>query len=171
MDILEALPSTLVGAFLGTFAAFLSERFLRVRDARAVQVAALNNLVTDLHLRRPLTAITPRRVPTGESVDRRFANDAVIQIRAGIHDARLALRPRSSAEFHVLVGMSSACNRYLENVQYEPEEYQYELELFRVTLSEAVGALGKTKGVLFREPGAGALRHSPPATGRLASNN
>ena len=171
MDFLEALPSTFIGAFLGTLAAFLSERLLRVRDATAVQVAALNNLVTDLHLRRALTAITPRRVSTGESDDRRFANEAIIQIRAGIREARLALRPGSSIEFQVLVGMSSACNRYLENVQYDPEDYQYELELLRVRLSEAVGTLGKTKGVLVREPGAGALTHSPPSAGHRASNN
>lgn len=171
MEILEALPSTFIGAFLGTFAAFLSERLLRVRDATAVQVAALNNLVTDLHLRRALSAITPRRVPAGDSDDRRFATDAVMQIRAGIREARLALRPGSAPEFQVLVGMSSACNHYLENVQYGPEDYQYELERLRVSFSEAVRTLGKTKGVVVREPGAGALTPLPPPTAHLASSN
>lgn len=157
MDILATLPSTFIGAFLGTFAAFLSERLLRIRDAKAVQTAALNNLTTDLHLRRALTVITPRRIPTGPSDDRKFATDAILQIRNGIRETRLALRPRSSHEFNVLVGMSSACNRYLENVQYEPEDYQYELERLRSTFSEAIHDLGKTKGVVIREPGAGAL--------------
>ena len=66
--------------------------------------------------------------------------------------------------------MSSACNRYLENVQYEPEDYQYELELLRSTLSDAVGTLGETKGIQVREPGAGALE-APPVTEHMASNN
>ena len=50
-------------------------------------------------------------------------------------------------------GMSSACNRHLGNAQYDPEDYQYELELLRVTFSDAVGIL------------AGALTHSPPSAG------
>lgn len=171
MDILADLPSTFIGAFLGTLAAFLSERLLRVRDATAVQVAALNNLVTDLHLRRALSAnAAPQRIPAGESDDRRFATEAVIQIRTGIREARLSLRPGSSAEFQILVSMSSACNRYLENVQYGPEDYQYELELLRGTLSDAVGTLCETKGIQVREPGAGALE-TPPVTGHMASNN
>jgi hypothetical protein len=67
--------------------------------------------------------------------------------------------------------MSSACNYYLENVQYGPEDYQYELERLRVSFSEAVLNLGKTKGVVVREPGAGALTPLPPSAGHLASSN
>ena len=161
MDLLETFPATFIGAFLGTFAAFLSERVLRMSDAIAVQAAALNNLITDLHLRRALTPITPRTVPAGPNDDRKFATDAVLQIRNGIREARLSLRPRSATEFQVLVDMSSACNRYLENVQYNPEDYQFELEVLRGTFSDCILILGSTKGVEAREPGAGALMSTP----------
>ena len=164
MDLLETFPATFIGAFLGTFAAFLSERVLRINDAIAVQAAALNNLITDLHLRRALTPITPRTVLAGTNDDSRFATDAVLQIRTGIRDTRLSLRPRASTEFQVLVDMSSACNRYLENVQYNAEDYQFELELLRNTFSDCILTLGSTKGVEAREPGVGALMSPPERT-------
>ena len=59
MDLSVNLAEAFFGALFGTSAAFLIERFLRKTDARNKEVASLNNLITDLHLRRALAIISP----------------------------------------------------------------------------------------------------------------
>lgn len=88
MDLLLSLLTAVGGAFLGTMAAFLSERWLRRSDAKRVEAAALNNLITDLHLRRALTPITPVKSYAEPNEDREFATKAILQIRgiSEIHD-------------------------------------------------------------------------------------
>lgn len=157
MDLFESLPATFIGAFLGTFAAFLSERLLRRRDARYREVAALNNLITDLHLRRALAASNPVATNSGPNSDREYVTTAVLQIRDSIRDTRLCLRPNSSDEFQSLVGMSSACNEYLERVQYNPAEYQFALSTLRLSFAQTIRTLGIKRSVIAREPGAGAF--------------
>lgn len=157
MDFLSSLLTAAGGAFLGTMAAFLSERWLRINDAKRVEVAALNNLITDLHLRRALTPITPVKSYREPNDDREFATRAVMDIRGDIRSTRLALRPNSSGNFQALVRMSSACNAYLENVQNRPEDYQFELHALRLAFSATIKALSQKGDVEIREPGAGAF--------------
>lgn len=156
MDLSVNLAEAFFGALFGTSVAFLIERFLRKADARNREVASLNNLITDLHLRRALAIISPAESSPGPNNDRIYATAAVMQIRDSIRETRLALRPKSET-FDVLVAMSSACNGYLERVEYYPERYQYELHTLRLIFSEIVDTLGLQKGVVNREPGAGAF--------------
>lgn len=157
MDLFESLPATFIGAFLGTLVAFLSERLLRRRDARYIEVAALNNLITDLYLRRALSPVSPVASHGEPNDDRKYATTAVIQIRDSIRETRLSLRPTATDEFQALVGMSSACNEYLENVQNQPADYQFALYRLRKSFGETIGTLGTKRGVIVREPGAGAF--------------
>ncbi|WP_342022629.1 hypothetical protein AAE021_12325 [Arthrobacter citreus] len=163
MDFLLSLLTAVGGAFLGTMAAFLSERWLRTSDAKRVEAAALNNLITDLHLRRSLTPITPKKSYLEPNDDRKFTGEAIMQIRTSIRDARLALRPKSSESFQALVRMSSACNAYLENVQNRPEDYQFELHELRLVFSTTIKTLSQNGDVVMREPGAAAFDLSPMA--------
>lgn len=159
MDTIQGIPAAFIGAFLGTLAAFLTERFLRRTDAKNVELAAVNNLVTDLYLRRALTlSDNAQRVPNGEeSGDQILATRAVIEIRNGIRETRLVLRPSSSGLFQALVVMSSACNNYLENVRRSTNMYQLHLVELRDALKLQVEVLAKTKKVVHREPGRGAF--------------
>lgn len=112
---------------MGTTVAFFSERFQRRTEARRVEAAALNNLITDLHLARSLAPLTPAVSYVEPNVDRTYATDAIERFRKEIRETRLLLRPESTDLFQALVQMSVACNEYMEGIQNSPEDYQFEL--------------------------------------------
>ena len=112
-----------------------------------------------MYLRRALApSPNPQRVPNGaESNDQILATRAVIEIRNGIRETRLVLRPSSTKLFQSLVVMSSACNDYLESVQRSANTYQLYLAELRDALKLQVEVLVKTNKVVHRGPGLGAF--------------
>lgn len=126
-----------------------------VVQQRRTEKQVLTNLIHDLHHRRALRAITPKRVPGGaESDDFRRTSESVLAVREQVRVARNSLPPRSHAS-STLSGMLVACNRQLSQSARNPDNYQAELMVLRTSLQAGVAEIcSKVRGLEALQPGA-----------------
>lgn len=137
-------PTALLESFLGTaFGAGLALGIAAITASVQryhTELANLNVLLAEMHYRRAIAALTPRKVTTAAFDDRDRAGSSVIAIRSLVADARRALRPGSRA-FDVLGQMTTSCNTYLELSASLPAEYQFWLLELRHDLHRSSLAL------------------------------
>lgn len=102
MEFWQQVAIGLIGTLLGAAIALTSERLARKADARAREEAALSGLLVDLSLKRAFHIGAPN-VADPESVqqDIERCGLSVIESRTLIRDARIQLRPKSSAFEHL----------------------------------------------------------------------
>ena len=124
---------------------------IRAGITRRDEFAALNALIMDLHLKRSLAAVGPRRTP---------GPDDAARLRTTILDARdrmvetLTHLRSGSPSTGVLMGMSAACTRYLRESARAPEHYQFALMELRDTLVDGVRLLSDgRRRVRYLAPG------------------
>lgn len=102
---------------------------------RRDESAALNALIMDLHLKRPLAAIEPRVVQGAET--EALLRPTVLDARDRILETLTHLR-NSSPDIPVLLRMSAACALYLREAALAPERYQFALMELRQTMLDGV---------------------------------
>ncbi|WIB10087.1 hypothetical protein QNO08_03215 [Arthrobacter sp. zg-Y820] len=152
------IPST-VALVLGASAGWSVRAGIDRRD----ETAALNALITDLHLKRPLAAIEPRVVDGADDAQRCRAT--VLDARDRIIETLAHLRS-NSANTDVLMRMASACTRYLRESARAPERHQFALMDLRETMVDGVKLLSDARRrVRYRNPG----ERSTPKPGRTPS--
>ncbi|WP_461170235.1 hypothetical protein [Arthrobacter sp. Z1-15] len=147
MDWLAVSLLALAALVLGTAAGWSIRAGIDRRDENA----ALNALITDLHLKRPLAPIEPQVIEGAGDEER---------CRATVLDARermietLAHLRSGSANTDVLMRMSTACTRYLRDSSRAPERYQFALMELRETMVDGVLLLSDAgRRVRYRAPG------------------
>lgn len=159
MDWLAALIPSAVALIMGAGAGWSVRAGIDRRD----ETAALNALITDLHLKRPLAPIEPRIIDGPGDVERCRA--AVLDARDRIIETLAHVRS-SSANTDVLMRMSAACTRYLRESTREPEYYQFALMDLRETMVDGVTLLSDARRrVRYQAPG----ERSTPGPGRPPS--
>ncbi|WAP51418.1 hypothetical protein OL239_16590 [Arthrobacter sp. ATA002] len=140
---LLALASLFVGAGAGWG--------VRAGIDRRDENAALNALITDLHLKRPLAPIEPRVIAGAGDAERCRAT--VLDARDRIIETLAHLRS-GSANTDVLMRMSTACTRYLRESSRVPDRYQFALMELRETMVDGVRLLSDARWrVRYRSPG------------------
>ncbi|UWX97763.1 hypothetical protein N2K95_03505 [Arthrobacter zhaoxinii] len=140
----------------------------RSRDRRH-ESRALNQLITDLHLKRTLAPIDPHPAPAGPAEARH--RSAVQDLRENITETLGHLEPGSGAT-EVLMRMAAVCNRYLRDVAKDPERYQFGLMELRQNLDEDLRILTDgRRDVQYLSPGEAppGKRVPPPPPSRAPS--
>ena len=152
------LPDILVavfGAALTVAIAFLTVR----RQQRQAERNELNGLIRDLHHRRALCPVDdPGLVPGAKDLDDfKHANLSVLDIRNQAKLSGREILPDSPAQTP-LSQIISACNEYLENSMYAPDEYYFGLMELRGSIHKCVKAIAATDAkVTALEPGMSAF--------------
>lgn len=147
MDWLAALIPSTVALVLGAGLGWSVRAGIDRRD----ETAALNALITDLHLKRPLAPIEPRIIDAARDAER--CRSAVLDTRDRIIETLAHLRS-SSPSTDVLMRMATACTRYLRESAREPERYQFALMDLRETMVDGVTLLSDAgRRVRYRAPG------------------
>lgn len=124
---------------------------IRAGIDRRDENAALNALITDLHLKRPLAPIDPRVIDGAGDQERCRAT--VLDARERMIETLSHLRS-GSANTEVLMRMSAACTRYLRDSSRAPERYQFALMELRETMVDGVTLLSDARWrVPYRAPG------------------
>ena len=142
--------------FLGAAVALLAEWLTRQRDGRLKEEAAINSLILDLAGKRAF--VTGEEWTWGSGEIERVAS-SIFDARALVREARLALRPRSSA-LAPLRKMTKACNAFLEQTERrDPEELKGALRALADEMTEQVHALHirNRRRILSDTPGSFAL--------------
>lgn len=147
MDWLAVSLLALASLALGAGAGWSTRAGIDRRDENA----ALNALITDLHLKRPLAPIEPQVIDGAGDEER---------CRATVLDARdrmietLAHVRSGSVNTDVLMRMSAACTRYLRESSRAPDRYQFALMELRETMVDGVKLLSDARRrVRYRPPG------------------
>lgn len=147
MDWLAVSLLALASLALGAGAGWSTRAGIDRRD----ESAALNALITDLHLKRPLAPIEPQVIDGAGDEER---------CRATVLDARdrmietLAHVRSGSTNTDVLMRMSAACTRYLRESSRAPDRYQFALMELRETMVDGVKLLSDARRrVRYRPPG------------------
>lgn len=169
MDWLAVSLLAFVSLVLGVGAGWSVRAGLDRRDENA----ALNALITDLHLKRPLAPIEPRLIDGAGDEERCRAT--VLDARDRIIETLSHLRS-GSANTDVLMRMSAACTRYLRESTRAPERYQFALMELRDTMVDGVKLLSDARRrVRYRSPGErptakpGGAKPARPRWGRAPS--
>ena len=124
---------------------------LRAGIDRRDENTAMNALITDLHLKRPLAPIEPQLIDGAGDQERCRAT--VLDARDRIIETLSHLRS-GSANTEVLMRMSAACTRYLRDSSRTPERYQFALMELRETMVDGVKLLSDARWrVRYRSPG------------------
>ena len=155
MSVLDFLTIAF-STFFGAAVALLGDRWTRNREARLREESAINNLIMDLAAKRAFLAGGEWDWAPGEMVR---VVESILHARLLIRDARLALRPRSSALKH-LRQMTRACNTFLEMSEREDDQHlKVALQSLVAEMIIEVSALHslKPRRILNDAPGSSAL--------------
>ena len=147
MDWLTALIPAAAALVLGLLAGWGSRAAIDRRDENA----ALDALITDLHLKRSLAPIDPCVIVGAGNQER--CRGAVLDARDRIIETLAHLRS-GSANTDVLMRLSAACTLYLRESSRTPELYQFALMDLRETMDDGVRLLSDGRWrVRYRAPG------------------
>jgi hypothetical protein len=155
MTLWTTLITVAVGAFLGSGAAFASNLLAGRISARRREAAALNELVHEIHFRRVLRRVEPRRSPRADVLDPEYerARHSIATLRHEIRRARRASVSRSAA-LPTLDRMTLACNTFLDRAEDDPSTYQLSLMQLQARLNNDVRSLADPgRGISDLEPG------------------
>lgn len=153
------LVVTLIGAFVGSALTVVIAGVTFLLGRRFRETQALNLLIDELHRRRALTAIdSPVSISDAEhSDDYVRVNASILTVKDLIRETRALTRPIRTVR-HPLSQMTSACNRYLERAERDPDRYWFFLVQLREEIGAEIASLArKRRSVVFLEPGAGSL--------------
>lgn len=154
-DLLVALVGAIIGSIFTVGIALATYVISRRRRERG----ALRGLIVEMHRRRALVPVeSVRVVPNAAALDDyRRVSLSILAIRKDIRVTRTAIRPELSVQ-RQLSDMTSACNRYLEASQRDPDHYWFALMELRNALVSTIGEIAAaTPSVEALAPGAAAF--------------
>lgn len=148
--------ATAFSTFLGAAVALAAARLTRARDAKLAEEAAVNNLILDLAAKRAFLVGDTWTWADGEL---QRVVDSIFHARTLMRDARLALRPRSSALPH-LRNMAQDCNTFLERFEHDQNDAVSALKVLSLAIADEVEQLHRLRPrrILSDKPGSAALR-------------
>jgi hypothetical protein len=143
-DVLIQVAVTAFGTFLGAVLAVLSVVLFRIRDQRRDELAAVDNVVHLLSVRRALVIGDPRVLPSVDvsdwTGDFARAGRSVVAMRDELIQSMSSL-PSGNRGRMPIRRMISSCNTYLEMSAAAPVRYWIELDCLRASLTGQVRIL------------------------------